>query len=224
MARVADPRQRGEAGRLLIPVASTVIPIVGQIGKTAKVSKIKNALKAIRQSTKSQLDELNQALVTKARGAGVKGAGSVFKDGDNIVGKTIVQVRQGTNGKIAVIGRQMDDHVNNVAAHLKNNQGLQVEILDDDYLNRTFNIDGVEWTVNSAWDDMVKNPIYKDMKDPVTGHIKAEYIEQIPMYKLNKQWVEYIQTEGFTIIDIGYPHGLTSESLFYNMEINTINW
>ena len=65
---------RYEAGRLLIPVASTVIPIVGQIGKTAKVSKIKNALKAIRQSTKSQLDELNQALVTKARGAGVKGA------------------------------------------------------------------------------------------------------------------------------------------------------
>ena len=66
---------RYEAGRLLIPVASTVIPIVGQIGKTAKVSKIKNALKAIRQSTKSQLDELNQALVTKARGAGVQGAG-----------------------------------------------------------------------------------------------------------------------------------------------------
>lgn len=157
-------------------------------------------------------------------GAGVKGAGSVFKDGDNIVGKTIVQVRQGTNGKIAVIGRQMDDHVNNVAAHLKNNQGLQVEILDDAYLNRTFNIDGVEWTVNSAWDDMMNNGVYDYMKDPVTGHIKAEYIEQIPMYKLNKQWVEYIQTEGFTIIDIGYPQGLTKESLFYNMEINTINW
>ncbi|NLK92370.1 MAG: hypothetical protein GX273_04445, partial [Bacteroidales bacterium] len=68
---------RYEAGRLLIPVASTVIPIVGQIGKTAKVSKIKDALKAIRQSTKSQLDELNQALVTKARGAGVQGAGNL---------------------------------------------------------------------------------------------------------------------------------------------------
>ncbi|HLW41832.1 MAG TPA: hypothetical protein VKY82_05645 [Flavobacterium sp.] len=36
--------------------------------------------------------------------------------------------------------------------------------------------------------------------------------------------VEYIQSEGFTIIDIGYPQGLTTESLFYNMEINTINW
>jgi len=56
------------------------------------------------------------------------------------------------------------------------------------------------------------------------GYITAEYIEQIPMYKLNKKWVEQIQLEGFTIIDIGYPQGLTSESLFYNMEINTINW
>ena len=91
-------------------------------------------------------------------------------------------------------------------------------------MNRTFDIDGVEWTVNSAWDDMKKNPLYKDMKDPITGHIKEEYIEQIPMYKLNKQWVEYIQLEGFTIIDIGYPQGVTSESLFYNMEISTINW
>ncbi len=71
---------------------------------------------------------------------------------------------------------------------------------------------------------MVNNPAYINMKDPNTGYITAEYIDQIPMYKLNKKWVEQIQLEGFTIIDIGYPQGLTSESLFYNMEINTINW
>lgn len=63
------------------------------------------------------------------------------------------------------------------------------------------------------------------MKDPVTNHITAEYIEQIPMYKLNKQWIEYIQLEGFTIIDFGYPFGVELDpSLFYNIEINTINW
>jgi hypothetical protein len=33
-----------------------------------------------------------------------------------------------------------------------------------------------------------------------------------------------IQTEGYTIIDIGYPSGVATESAFYNMEINIINW
>ena len=44
-----------------------------------------------------------------------------FKVGDNIAGKIVVQVKLGTNGKIAVIGRQMDKHVNNVADYLTNN-------------------------------------------------------------------------------------------------------
>ncbi|MDD2278174.1 MAG: hypothetical protein PHS05_03845, partial [Bacteroidales bacterium] len=200
----------------------------GTISTAVDLATVGAALATFRRTAPQVLDEIDNFVPEGSLGIQnirrVSGAVSVFKAGDNIAGKTIVQVRLGTNGKVAVIGRQMDDHVKNIAAHLKNNQGLQVEILDDGYLNRTFDIDGVEWTVNSAWDDMKKNPLYKDMKDPITGHIKAEYIEQIPMYKLNKQWVEYIQLEGFTIIDIGYPQGVTSESLFYNMEISTINW
>lgn len=147
---------------------------------------------------------------------------ALFNVGDQIAGKTIVQIRQGTNGKYAVVGRQMANHVNDVASQLQN-EGKIVEILNDDYLNYSFNIEGQEWTVNSAWNDMVTNPNYDNYKD-LNGFITAEYIELIPMYKVNKKWVEKMVNEGFTIIDIGYPQGVTTESLFYNMEISTINW
>lgn len=33
-----------------------------------------------------------------------------------------------------------------------------------------------------------------------------------------------INNEGYTILDMGYPSGVKDESLFYNMEINTIIW
>ncbi|MEN9918208.1 MAG: hypothetical protein RL662_644 [Bacteroidota bacterium] len=101
-----------------------------------------------------------------------------------------------------------------------------VEILDDAYLKeRKFIIDGEEWTVDKAWKDMTnKTPDkYVYMRD-ANKFIKPEHILDIPMGKLNKEWIELIQKEGYTIIDIGYPQGLTTESAFYNMEIRTIKW
>uniref|UniRef100_UPI00404AA2C4 hypothetical protein n=1 Tax=Flavobacterium sp. TaxID=239 RepID=UPI00404AA2C4 len=69
----------------------------------------------------------------------VQGAGSVFKVGDNIIGITVKQIRTGTNGKYAIIGRSMGNAeingVRNVYSELKGIQKLDVEIFDASSLN-----------------------------------------------------------------------------------------
>ena len=43
------------------------------------------------------------------------------------------------------------------------------------------------------------------------------------MYKANKIWAEKLKSQGYTIIDIGYPQDQNlGPSLFYNMELTTI--
>ena len=49
-------------------------------------------------------------------------------------------------------------------------------------------------------------------------------LEGIPMYKINKQWIEKMNVEGYTIIDIGNPLNNSMESLFYNMEKGVMGW
>jgi len=146
----------------------------------------------------------------------------VFKVGENIAGITIKQIKLGLADKFAIIGRQMRGHVNDVAAALKTD-GKYVEILNDDYLNYKFLLEGKEWTVNSAWDDMTDLSKYKDWRQ-ANGFIKDEFIPRLPMYKVNKMWVDIIQRNGYTILDMGYPSGVTLESIFYNMEVKFIKW
>jgi hypothetical protein len=153
----------------------------------------------------------------------------LFKVGDNIAGVTIQRLRIGTNNKIVIIGRQMNNHVYKVAESIKLD-GKYVEVLDDAYLEPLYNegfefiIEGKKWTVNSAWDDMVNNPDWLPYKDS-KGHILNEHLDKTPMYKLNKMWIEKAHEEGATIIDIGYPsdHDM-SISAFYEMERTTIIW
>ena len=123
----------------------------------------------------------------------------------------------------------MSLHVNKVAEALTS-EVEYVEILDDSYLKPLYDdgfefiIDGKKWTVKSAWDDMVNNPAWLTYKDS-KGFIKVEYLDKIPMYKLNKMWIEKAKSEGATIIDIGYPIGHDmSISGFYEMEKSIINW
>jgi hypothetical protein len=166
---------------------------------------------------------LPEIYISKARVLKIFGATKkTFKVGDEIAGIKIVNVRPGTNGKIAIIGRRMEGHVKIVAQQLKN-EGKVVEILDDAYLNREFMIDGEVWTVNKAFEDMMDLSKYRKFRD-ANLMIKSEHILDIPMGKLNKQWIDYIQKEGYTILDMGYPSGTTIESAFYNMEVQTIIW
>ena len=79
-------------------------------------------------------------------------------------------------------------------------------------------------TVNTAWDDMTSNPDWIPYKD-TKGFIKFEYLDKIPMFKVNNMRIEKVNNEGATVIDIGYPIGHDmSISGFYEMEKSMIKW
>jgi hypothetical protein len=146
--------------------------------------------------------------------------GRVFKVGDNIIGKVVQKVRPGTNGKIAVIGRRMLGHVEDVAAALKA-EGKQVEIFSElDQKNNLFNIDGV----NKSWDDIADD--FKNTNGQYqtsNGKILESELPKTMMYKANKIWVDKLKAQGYTVIDMGYPVGQSlPQSVFYNMELSNL--
>lgn len=121
----------------------------------------------------------------------------------------------GTNGKIAVIGRKMDGHVKTVAEVLKR-EGKDIEIFDVFYQkDKIFHVDGV----NKRWQDIVDD--FATLKQ-LHGNIPDNVLQNSMMYKANKIWAEKLKTQGYTVIDIGYPDGIATSSIFYNMELTTI--
>ncbi|MDY3345647.1 fibronectin type III domain-containing protein, partial [Riemerella anatipestifer] len=62
---------RYEAGRLVVPVGSTVVPIVGQIGKATKISKTKTILKGVTELSENKTDDLVEKLIVKGEDAGI---------------------------------------------------------------------------------------------------------------------------------------------------------
>jgi len=115
-----------------------------------------------------------------------------------------------------------------------------VVILDDRYLNgMKFHLDeyvftpskgesitfsSKDWSVKEAWSDMTKNKVYDKIRDEKNYISNQMDLEGIPMYKINKQWIEKMKTEGYTIIDIGNPLEDSMESIFYNMEKGVMEW
>lgn len=70
---------------------------------------------------------------------------------------------------------------------------------------------------------MVRNKSYEEIK--VNGLIvNIDDLQNIPMYRINKQWIEKMKADGYTIIDVGNPLGNDMESLFYNLEKRTMQW
>jgi hypothetical protein len=148
---------------------------------------------------------------------------TILKVGEPILNGKINRVRAGDEKKIVIIGLDMNGHVIPIAKELQS-QGFDVEILEDNFLNgRTFEIDGKQWTVTEAFNDMVENDKYDGMRG-LDNKILPEFLDQIPMYKLNEQWITEHKTSGKTILDVGGPANSNKTSTFYNMEINSINW
>lgn len=187
----------------------------------ASLKNIKNAPSALAAKIKTLIREIELAM--GRLGVPIKNiqqAGSLFKVGDNIIGKVIQKVRPGTNGKIAVIGRRMPGHVEDVAAALKA-EGKQVEIFSElDQKNNLFNIDGV----NKSWDDIADD--FKNTNGQYltsNGKILDSELPKTMMYKANKIWVDKLKAQGYTVIDMGYPVGQNlQQSVFYNMELSNL--
>ena len=146
----------------------------------------------------------------------------------------IENVRPGTNGKYAVIGRSMSE-VEKVANQLKS-LGAEVEILDDKWLGgKTYEIDGYSFTnskgikINIDKDVWNVDKCMRDMRNSdkhirKNGRINDIDIIGTPMYQFNKKWIENIKNKGSEIIDIGNPLNDKKISPFYEMEKTTLNF
>lgn len=139
--------------------------------------------------------------------------------GDKIAGIPVVDVKNGTNGTVAVIGRKMAGHVEAVGAELKNDRNI--ELFNEEFQkNNTFVIDGKTYTWEQVVDDF-KNE-YGQYRTNSKGWIIDEDLPNTLMYKANKAWAEKLINEEYTVIDVGYPSTVNTESVFYNMEQSII--
>lgn len=143
-----------------------------------------------------------------------------FVEGESISGKVILQVKNGSNGKIAVIGRKMAGHVEVVGAELRAS-GLDVELFNAEcQRNNLFNIKGHDYT----WEEIETD--FRNLNGQYqvdnNGWITNEELPNTLMYQANEVWANKILNQGYTIIDMGVPPGVTTPSVFYNMEQSTI--
>lgn len=152
---------------------------------------------------------------------GIKPSGgqSTFKKGDIIAEVQIRQLRNGSNGKVVVIGRSMNS-VKKVGSELKS-KGYEIELFDKNYFTEDFKfiIEGNSY----SWDEItldMKNGNY--IRDPITNHVLDIDLPNTLMFKSNKIWANKIKSENYTILDIGNPENISKPSLFYNMELFTI--
>lgn len=180
-----------------------------------KIKDLKNAFQGAnrKESIKSLLQSIKRIKLSRV------GTNSAFKVGDKIANISIKQIRQGSNGKVAVIGRKMYGHVEEVASALKND-GIDVEIFSKEYQQKSiFEIDGKKL----RWDDLQED--FSDLtkyKRDSKGYIIDSDIPKTLMYKANKQWAENLVNQGYKVFDVGCPTCVTTESLFYNMELDII--
>lgn len=142
-----------------------------------------------------------------------------FQVGQKIVGISIKRIKPGTNGKIAIIGRSMKNHVENVAEYLTK-QGIEVEVFNLKCQKYSiFDIEGKPYTWQNILDDF--NDLKKYSRN-TNGWIIDADLPNTLMFKANKIWINKLQRKGFEVLDVGYPKNISSPSVFYNMELNEL--
>jgi hypothetical protein len=143
-------------------------------------------------------------------GWGVNGVGRLFNVGDKILDLSIKQIRYGTNGKYALIGRSMGNAemtgIRDIYLELKNLRKLDVEIFDASSLN------GI-W--KSRFDEALTE--FANATSNWTKKLSNQELLKLKMYNLNKEWALLLKSEGYTIIDMGDFNNL-GFSTFYAME------
>ncbi|PSL27433.1 RHS repeat domain-containing protein [Dyadobacter jiangsuensis] len=156
---------------------------------------------------------------TKRAVAQVKGTVSKLGPGVLLAGKPIKRVKRGNPRKVAVIGRRMKGHVEDAMVDLES-QGVEIELFNKEGQKKNiFDIDGKKYRWSDIENDFANSSKYtRDDK----GWIEREDLPETLMYKANKQWAEKLKSEGYTVIDMGYPDDMNSTSLFYDIETRTL--
>lgn len=172
--------------------AAEVSGAAAEAGEAA--TEAKSAAKAVEAAPKEEVE----APRAEAPVAKTPVAEDLYKIDAN--GTKAVQIRQGTNDKVAVIGRDMDT-VRPYAAELKA-KGYDVEIFDGDT---------VPDAARSEWAQIKKSGKW----------LTEDEIPQTENYKANGVWADKLVRENYTVIDIGSPAG-AGPSQFYKLELSKL--
>lgn len=136
-----------------------------------------------------------------------------FKIGDKIGGFEVKNVKLGNNDKVAIIGRSMGDiknpGVKSIYNELKSTT-LDVEIFDQSSLTG-------EWKIK--FDEAITE--FASKTENWTKHLPNQELMKLKIYKLNKEWVQYLIEQEYTILDLGDFNNL-GFSIFYSMEKSII--
>ncbi len=181
---------------------------------TITASSVDMVIQKINSRTIKNAEEFDKFANELEIRAGLQGSGSAFKVGDNLVGITIKQIKQGTNSKYAIIGRSMGNAeitgVRNAYSELKNIQKVDVEIFDASSLT------GI-W--KTKFDDALTE--FAQKTNNWTTKLTNQELLQLKIYKVNKEWAQHLVDDGYTILDMGDFNNL-GFSAFYSMEKLTI--
>jgi hypothetical protein len=131
-------------------------------------------------------------------------------------GLTAQRIIPGNNGKIAVIGRLMGtDEQPGVRHYGKglSDSGYDVELFDGKNIP-----DGAldEFRYEAA---KVKEAA--DAGRRADKYLTLEELKDTALYQGNFAWASKLKDQGYTVVDIGNPHGI-DDSHFYNLEIQTL--
>ena len=124
------------------------------------------------------------------------------------------QIKAGTNGRIALIGRSMDKR-----------QG-QVGVLD---AKEVLEANGWAGRVDVFWGEgVVSKKATTELRETTDhfpdGVIDDDTLVQTKMFEENMAWIDKVQSQGNTIIDLGNPNELMEKSMFYLRELERIKF
>ena len=124
---------------------------------------------------------------------------------DNGIEPEDIRVRSGSNGKLAIMGRNMEDRVIPTA------KGLGAE---------TFASWREETAARAAeWDKATIQ--WNELRAEYPHGIPREEVENSLSFKMNRRWVDHILRGKYTVLDTG-SGGATTESFHYEMETENV--
>jgi len=134
-----------------------------------------------------------------------------------INGATVVRILEGTNGKIAIMGRKMA-YIEEVANGLIK-LGKEVEIFD---IDKAFGGKGYSnWDlIKKDWDNALDR--FGQLDSNGNKVLPYQKVIQTLWYKENERWARWVKENGYEIYDLGDNPGLLKNSpdrsAFYDLE------
>lgn len=181
MARVADPRQRGEKFNCIVENVRT-----GTNGKYVIMGRSMGPVRKVAEDLKALVGNDNVFILDDAYLNGMK-----FKLDD-------YEFILSTGKKISIQeGYPLYNYKGDIIGTLAKNE---------------------EWTVEMAYNDMRWNPSYKGIKDDNGMINNISDLKNLPMFKINNNFITIMKSNGSEILNIGNPTNELAKSLFFDME------